>query len=151
MKYIVGLGNYSMGDDSIGIRVVEHIAQQGLETGFQALNISCQPLNLVTYLNENTEAMVIVDCLKTGKRPSDWILFTPEQVATQKELAGFSTHEGDALKTLELFKAAGYSLPKVRILGIEPQSLEVNTDLSPSLESRLPEYVQLAIREIESM
>ena len=55
------------------------------------------------------------------------------------------------LKTLELFKAAGYSLPKIRILGIEPQSLEVNTDLSPSLESLLPEYVQLAIREIENM
>ena len=59
-----------------------------------------------------------------GLAPGDVRFFTPDEVETTKALAGISTHEGDVLKVLELARAAGYTVPRLRIMGIEPATLE---------------------------
>ena len=74
----------------------------GLDGGFAAVDLGANAMNLVSYLNEETEAMVIVDATQLGREPGEYLIFTPDQVETQKELAGISTHEGDALKVLEM-------------------------------------------------
>ena len=146
MRYLIGVGNYCAWDDSIGLRLIEHIAQAGLERGFRAIDLSGNSLNLLDYLESSTEHILIVDSAKMGRRPGECEFFKPEDVRTQKELRGLSTHEGDLLKILELARLMNYPIPPITIMGIEPEEIKNEMGLSATLAGRIPEYAQAAIR-----
>lgn len=151
MKYIIGIGNYSMGDDGVGLRLVEYIDAHMPTRDFEVIDMSDNGLNLVAYLNEATERILFVDCVHMGKEPGETLVFSPDQVTTDKALANISTHEGDMIKIILMVQGLGYHLPPMRFLGIEPVSCEP-TDLgklSPLLEERLPSYVEQAVAELD--
>jgi len=149
MKYIIGIGTYAMFDDSIGIRVIENIVENNLEKGFLALDLSGNNLNLVSYLNSDTKKILIVDSADLGLPSGEFRFFTPEEVVSEKCLNGFSTHEGDVLKTLCLAREMGYPIPKVIFLGIQAFEMKNEFGLSDVLQNNLKNYVQAAINEIE--
>ena len=150
MKYIVGVGNYSMYDDSIGIRVIEHIVEKGLDqkNNFTAIDLSGNVLNLTAYFNEKVEKMIIVDSAKMNLNPGEFRFFKPESVKSEKELGGFSNHEGDVLKVIELGRRVGLVLPDICCLGIVPESIRDEFGLSLTLQEKMEEYVNAAIEKI---
>ncbi len=145
MKYLFGVGNYSMFDDSIGIKVVEYISEQGLDKNFQAIDLSGNAINLLAYFNEETESIVIVDSANLGLNPGEYKIFAPSQVESVKELAGISTHEGDIVKIITLAKETGYTIPPIKFLGIEPLLIQNEFGLSKKLEDNLNVYAKAAI------
>lgn len=145
MRYLIGIGTYLGLDDSIGLRIAETIAEEGLDVGFCAVDMGGNLLDLVHYLGEETDAMLVVDCARMGRTPGEFAFFTPAEVATRKDLAGISTHEGDLLKVLELASSLGQALPPITIMGIEPAEVREETGLSPALEVRFREYVDAAV------
>ena len=151
MRYLIGIGNYNSGDDGIGPRVVEEIEARGLEEGFRAIDLSASSLNLVSYLAPETEAILVVDSARMGLAPGEMRFFGPEQVETRKTLAGISTHEGDVLKVVELARAVGYVVPPLRLMGIEPATIQAGAGLSAALRENLPAYVAAAIGELMRM
>lgn len=148
MRYIIGIGNYSMADDGIGLRIVEHIAQNGLDRGFESVVLADEGMRLLFYLKEETEKIVLVDAVDLGLRPGEYRLFKPEDVESTKEVKRLTTHEGDLLKVLELARNLGYSIPAIIILGIQPGSLEPKMELSPELQKRFAEYLRVALEEV---
>jgi len=152
VRYLVGLGNFTAGDDAVGVHVIDHVWAHGLDRGFSAIDLGANAMNLVSYLNEETEAMLVVDATQLGLEPGEYLIFTPDQVETQKELAGISTHEGDALKVLDLAVTAGYPIPPVAIMGIEPLEMACGgLELSERLAARVPEYATAAIEHLLKM
>ncbi len=152
MKYLVGMGNYSMSDDGIGLRIVEHIIDQGLNKKLQdseVHDIANDTLKLLSFFNENTETIMIVDCVRMGKAPGHYQVFSPHDVSTKKDLAGFSTHEGDLLKILDMAKNLGYAIPPIRIFGIEPASLILSMELSSILQSNFEQYIRAVLSEFQ--
>ena len=148
MRYLIGAGNWSMGDDSVGLRVAEHVALEGLEKGFEAVDIAGDAMRLLDYLTPDTDQILIVDAVDLGISPGDFLLFAPEEVETKKELAGFSTHEGDILKVIAIARSLDYRIPPLRILGIQPERMEAGMEISDALRARFYEYVQAALEEI---
>jgi hydrogenase maturation protease len=148
-RYLIGIGNYSMLDDSIGIRVVEQVVEQGLDRGFRALDLSGNLLNLLTYFRSDVEQIVVVDSTQMGSTPGAFKTFTPDLVKSKKELGNFSTHEGDMLKVVELARQMNYPIPKLTILGIEPKEISDQFGLSPELEQRMGEYVSAAVEAVK--
>ena len=147
-RFLIGLGNYCACDDAIGPRLIEHVAEQGLERGFRAIDLSGNPLNLLAYLEPATACILIVDCARMGLRPGDCAFFKARDVETQKRLAGMSTHEADALKILDLARQMKYRIPPMTFMGIEPKTTRSGIGLSRALESRLPEYAAIAARKL---
>ncbi|MBL7115236.1 MAG: hydrogenase maturation protease [Kiritimatiellae bacterium] len=148
MRYLLGLGNYAMGDDGIGLRIVESIAEQGLDDGFEAIEIANNGMQILTYFEEQTELLVVVDAVSFGGQPGDMTVFSPEDVNSHKITGGISTHEGDILKLIELGRQIEQHIPPIRIVAIEPASMKMDTDLSPELTARFDEYVKTVIKEI---
>ena len=109
MRYLVGVGGYLAGDDGVGPRVVDYVLENGLDQDLEAIDLSTDAVSLVAYLDDDTEAVLVVDAAHLGLAPGDFRVFSPEQVETRKELGGLTTHEGDVLKVLELAREAGYS------------------------------------------
>ena len=151
MRYLIGVGNYTAGDDAIGLRIVEEIVAKGLEDGFRAIDLSSNSLNLVSYLTPETEAILVVDAARMGLPPGEVRFFAPEDVETRKVLAGVSTHEDDLMKVLELARLAGYTVPRLRIMGIEPGTVEPGAGLSQVIRDRTAACARAAIVELMSM
>lgn len=145
MRYLVGVGSYVIGDDAVGPRVVEYVVANGLDRGFEAVDLSSDAMSLVAYLDGDTEAMLVVDAASLGLTPGDFRIFSPDEVETQKQLTGLTTHEGDVLKVLELARGAGFPIPPLAIMGIEPFGMGGGTSLSDRLAERVPAYAATAI------
>lgn len=145
MQYLIGVGTYAAGDDSIGLRIAESIAEDGLDRTFRAVELGGSVLDLVHYLDEDTGRVLIVDSAKMGVGAGEYRFFGVGEIATRKELAGFSTHEGDVMKVLELARSLGRPLPAITFLGIEPAELGEGMELSATLRERFDEYVEAAV------
>jgi hydrogenase maturation protease len=150
MRYVLGLGNYAMGDDSIGLRVIEHIADANLESGFEAVEIGNNGMQVLTYFEEETERIVVVDAADFGGTPGEWTAFSPEDVETHKVVGNISTHEGDILKLIELARKIEQPIPPIRIIAIQPKSMAMDDSLSPELEANFDTYVKAVLTEIQS-
>ena len=148
-KYVIGLGNYARNDDGIGLRVVEYIVDNNLDDGFQAIEIGNDGMSLLTYFNESTEKILIVDCALMGKTPGEFLVFPYDDITTKKEVGNISTHEGDIIKLVELGVELEYPIPEILILAIEPDSLEMDMALSDCLETEFKVYVDAAVEAIK--
>jgi hydrogenase maturation protease len=148
MRYVLGLGNYAMGDDSIGLRIVEHLEDNDLTNGFEAVEIGNNGLNVLTYFEDETERIVVVDAADFGATPGEWTCFSPDEVESHKVVGNISTHEGDILKLIELARQIDQPIPPIRVVAIQPANMSMADDLSPELESNFTQYVDAVLQEI---
>jgi hydrogenase maturation protease len=149
MRYLIGVGNYTMADDAIGLKIIEYIDQHQLNPDFEAIDLSSNYLNLFSYFNTQTKKILIVDCALMGKKPGEYAFFSPAEAQNLKQHQALqSSHQGDLLKALELAPAGEYPVPPLEIMGIEPAFLQEYWGLSPTLEKNLPHYVQAAIERL---
>jgi len=151
MRYIIGLGNYSAGDDAVGLKIVEYIDENMPERDFEVIDMSDNGLNIVAYLKEDVEKILFVDCVKMGKNPGEYLFFSREDVTSEKELANISTHEGDMLKILDMTEELGYRFPPIMFMGIEGAVMGCDINgLSFVISGKLSEYVDIAIKRLNS-
>jgi len=139
------------GDDAVGPRVIEHVVAHGLDRGFAAVDLSTDALSLVAYLSDETEGMLVVDAARLGLDPGDYRIFTPDEAETQKQLSGLTTHEGDVLRVLEMAESAGFPMPRMAVMGIEPCDMEPGAALSAVLAERVPAYAAAAVEHLAGM
>ncbi len=149
MRYIIGIGNYSMYDDSVGIRVIEYIEENRLYEGmnFKAIDLSGNVLNLISYL-ETANKIVIIDTFKEGIPPGELRLFNINELKTKKIISGITSHEGDVLKIIELARRTGVKIPEIKVLGIGPAEIKESFGISDLLQSKISEYANASINEI---
>ncbi|MBF0207834.1 MAG: hydrogenase maturation protease [Oligoflexia bacterium] len=150
MNHIIGIGNYSMYDDSIGIRVIEHIHQINQGSWefprFAAIEIGGNLLNLLSYFHPEVESILFVDSAKMQQAPGSYRIFELNEVEnSSKEFSNISTHEGDLLKIIALARKTDYHIPPIKIMGIEPMEMRNEIGLSPLLAAHLLHYARVAV------
>jgi hydrogenase maturation protease len=97
------------------------------------------------------DKVILIDCAKMGTPPGTIRRFTPDDVQTVKKLAHLSLHEIDILKVLDLARMIDQCPDEVVIFGIEPTAIKPRQGLTPLLETRIPEYLQVISQEIHSL
>jgi hydrogenase maturation protease len=144
-QFLIGLGSYTMGDDSIGLRLVERLAELGAPGGFEPVAASQDALSILSYFHQ-ARRVLMVDCVRSGRPPGAFVCFSPSDVESVKRLHHSTTHEGDALAIIDLANRLGLTLPAIRVIGIEPERVEPALELSETLRRRFDEYLD-AIRD----
>ena len=139
-RYLLGVGNCLKGDDGIGVRLVEYIIDSDLDKGFSAVEVGNDGMSLLAHLAEGPARVVIADCAVMGADPGDWRIMHPSELLSRKVTGRISTHDGDVMKVLAAAERLGYSLDNVMILGIEPESTDLEIAISKSLSDRIAEY-----------
>ena len=81
-------------------------------------------------------------------KPGEYKFFKPDNVVTEKNLAGFSTHEGDLIKVIELGKRTGHYIPELVFMGIEPEEIKSGFGLSDTLQKKIGFYAGTVIKKI---
>ena len=148
-KVAIGIGNYLMQDDGIGPKVIEQICLRKLDLDFEAEDIATDGLRLFRHFNYETEKIVIVDSAFMGKEPGEVMVFSPDQVQTHlRKCQPISTHEGDILNLINLGKMLQLPIPKIKIVAVEPEQIEIGDELSARLKSKMDEVIQHVVQEL---
>ncbi len=150
-RYLIGVGNETMTDDGVGPRLAEALSNEARGLGFDTVVIGHDAAGILAYLDETTERILFVDCVRMGKAPGDWACFSPEDVESRKRLDRLTTHEGDLLRLVEMGRQLGCPIPAITILGIEPERIEPGLELSPALRARFDDYIAAAVGEMSRL
>jgi hydrogenase maturation protease len=147
---VLGLGNPLMGDEGIGVYLVEELAKLAIEyPSVDFLDVGTGGLSVLHYLEGRRKA-ILIDCAFMDEEPGAIRRFTPDQVRSRKVLAHQSLHEADLMQILALARQLGQEPERVILFGIQPERVELGTGLSATLTDRVDEYVSVIRRELES-
>lgn len=137
-----------MTDDGIGVRVVQRLAAgYAFPPGVTILDGGTLGLDLLPRL-EGVERLVIVDAVETGGPPGTMVRMTGEEIPAIFETR-LSPHQMGLKDLLAVSSLLGVTPPEMVLLGVQPASIEMGTDLSPAVEARLDALAGGVLRELE--
>jgi hydrogenase maturation protease len=146
---VIGLGNPLMRDEGVGLFVVRDLeTRKERFPGVDFIEAGASALGSLHSMAGRRKA-IFVDCAFMGERLGAIRRFSPDEARSIKRLAGFSLHEGDLLKSIQLSRNLGECPGEIVIFGIEPAVVEMGEGLSPLLADRLPAYVAAVEAELE--
>lgn len=146
---ILGLGNPLLGDEGIGVRVVEELKGLELPDGVVVVEGGTTGLGLIG-LMEGYERVIIVDAADMGHPPGRVVRFTPLEVQLKTAEAPLSLHQIGLEEVLALAEALEVAPAELVIIGIQPSQVEVGAGLSPEVERAIPQIIRIILDELDA-
>lgn len=148
MKAVVlGVGNVILADEGVGVRVVEALERDyHLPEGVQVIDAGTSGMEMLEDLS-NLDFLLVVDAIAAGKAPGELVRLAGSEVPVffRRNLSPHGIGLSDVLASLEFIGAE----PKETIvLGVQPLSMELSTELTPTVAARVPELVAQAVGEL---
>ena len=140
---LIGLGNPIVGDDAIGINVIEYIRDSySLPEDVEVIeDVSLAGIGLVEIFR-GYDKIILVDSIQTGKYPKGTVVYLqPDDFANALHISDY--HNMDFFTALEFCNQMYDDIPKdIVILGIEIINvMEFSDELSPELQTKFDEIV----------
>jgi len=132
---LVGVGNRNRGDDAFGSILAERV-----KSGVNLTSIDCEelPENFTSVIRQaEPELVIFADTLDFGGRPGEAVLVAPSTLTEDR----FSTHR-PSLRLVMDFVAKDTGAD-VRLLGVQPRSIEPAMAMSPEVEETLNNLINL--------
>jgi len=146
---VVGLGNPLLGDEGVGVRVVEELKELQLPDGVEAVEGGTAGLGLLS-LMEGYQRVIIVDAADMGHPPGRVIRFTPSEVRFKTTEAPLSLHQIGLGEVLALAEALDAAPAEVVIIGVQPGRIEGGVGLSPEVEGTIPQAIRMVLGELDA-
>ena len=143
---VIGLGNPLRGDDGVGVRVAQALAEQTLPGGVEVVDGGTQGLGLVSLL-EGQQRVILVDAADMGKSPGQFVRFTLDEAILPGEDQSLSIHDAGLRDALLLARALEVLPDELVIFGVQPASIEWDSFLSPQVEATLPDLIRAVLKE----
>jgi hydrogenase maturation protease len=142
---IVGCGNLLLGDDGIGIYVLNELKKLKLPKNIELIDAGVNAIQILSELNK-FEKIIIVDAIKA--RVGKLYKFKADKLRNLKSNL-ISTHNITLPHTFELLKILNKkSLNKITIYGIGVRNIEFGKGLSKKLKKIVPRIVEKILGEI---
>jgi len=145
---ILGIGNWLLGDEGVGIHLVdalkEHLA------GYANITLAdggTSPDAML--LLDDIDRLIVLDAISGGYKPGTVYRFAGDDIEQMKS-PGISLHEWSAADSLSAKSLIGKLPRETVVIGIEPERVDWGTDLSDTVESKLPEVIGLVLNEIQA-
>jgi hydrogenase maturation protease len=141
---ILGIGNYLMGDEGIGVHVANRLSQEKLPEGVEVLDGGTGGFHLLGYL-ENYDHVILIDATLDGNMPGTIRLIKPK--FSKDFPPAMSTHDiglKDLVTALQLLdKMPDIDLIVVSIESIQQQGIELTTEIEESITVIMDEVNKL--------
>ncbi len=141
---VIGLGNILMGDDGIGIHVVNKLLNMEFPSNIEVVDAGNCGWGLLGFL-EDADKVILVDAVTCGQTPGSITKLDPTQLKLLEK--DHSPHNLTLLETLELGRILGYK-QKVLLIGVTPEKISFNTQLSPPLKAAIPQIIESIMEEL---
>jgi hydrogenase maturation protease len=143
-KKVIAIGNILMGDDSIGIRVLEKIADSLKSYGIASFIGETDFEYCISEINEG-DSVIIIDAAVLGKKVGTITAIPIEGCIDYKESC--TEHSNSLFNMLDIY----FRNIKVYVIGIEIENITYDLSISRSLELSLQEISQTVLNKILEM
>jgi len=148
---IIGFGNIFMGDDGIGVRVIEELQKQQIfkdNENIELVDGGTSGVDLV-FMLQNICKAIIIDAVDAGQKIAQIVVFSPQEIKEFKKkiFKSYSLHDIDLAEAFELVK--NLNLPTaIRIIGIKPKKIGYSDKLTPEIEKQIPDIITKVKEEV---
>ena len=147
---VIGLGNPLRGDDGVGVRVAEALAEQALPDDVEVVDGGTQGLGLVN-LMEGRQRVILVDAADMGKAPGEFVRFTLDEVRLPGRGRALCRSTPPACATRCCWPRRSRCCPtRWSSLACSRPTWTGATSLSPEVEAALPKLVEAILEEAGS-
>jgi hydrogenase maturation protease len=144
---VIGLGNSLRGDDGVGVRVAQALAEQELPGSVEVVDGGTLGLGIVP-LMEGRQRVILVDAAEVGRDPGEFARFTLDEVHLLGDEQHVSVHAASLGDALQLAKVLHVLPDKVILFGVQPATMQWASELSPQVEAALPELIAAVLSEV---
>jgi hydrogenase maturation protease len=147
---VLGLGNPLMADEGVGVYLIERLAERAAEyPAVDFVDAGTGGLAILHHI-EGRHKAILIDCAFMDEPPGTIRRFTPDEVHSTKVLAHQSLHELDLMRVIAMAHELEQAPAEVVLFGIQPERIEMDQHLSPTLANRMNEYVSAVLHELEA-
>lgn len=145
---ILGVGNLLLSDEGVGVHVALRMEKMTLPQGIEVVEGGTDGFGLIDIVS-GADRVIIVDAVKGGEKPGTIYKFDIDDVPDSPQLFKTSVHQIGILEVIHFSELIGKK-PQTTIIGIEPESLEMGMELSPTIEAIVPRIIELALQEAKN-
>jgi hydrogenase maturation protease len=147
---VAGIGNLFLGDDAFGVEVVRRLIGRPKGDGVRVVDFGIRGFDLACALLDGYDLVIVVDATQRGGAPGTLYVVEPDcDLTTDADRGAFDggAHNLDPVKAIQLAKAMGGELPRLRLVGCEPATFgspeRPATGLSPPVEAAIEQALAL--------
>ncbi|MRR05914.1 MAG: hydrogenase maturation protease [Deltaproteobacteria bacterium] len=140
---ILGIGNFLLADEGVGVHIARALRQEGLPENVEALEVGTAFLAALPEI-ERADRIIIVDAMRADHAPGT-VYRVPFDDCVKPECIA-SLHGFDLSRTIYL--AGKETPPEVIVIGVEPALIDWGTELSPEIQEMVPLILEAVRAEI---
>lgn len=148
MKAVVlGVGNIILADEGVGVRVIEALERDYvLPAGVGIIDAGTSGMEMLEDLS-HLDFLLVVDAIAAGQPPGTLVRLAGDEVPVffRRNLSPHGIGLSDVLAALEFM---GAEPGETLILGVQPVSMALSTELTPAIAARVPELVAQVVEEL---
>ncbi|HEY7026061.1 MAG TPA: HyaD/HybD family hydrogenase maturation endopeptidase [Gemmatimonadales bacterium] len=140
---VLGLGNPLMGDDGIGLAILNRLRAEWEFEGVELVDGGTWGMQLLPMI-EDADRLVLLDAIRTGAPPGTVTELQRDELPRYLSHK-LSPHQIDLREVLALAELRG-RLPQYTVaIGAEPERVELSLALSPTVEGNLDEVIRTVV------
>ena len=145
---VLGIGNLVMSDDGVGVRVVQQLQREYCFTeNVGIMDGGTLGLDLLPEL-EGIDHLIVVDAVETGGKPGTCVRLAGEELPIALETK-VSPHQMGLKDLLSVAHLLGHSPGEMVLIGVQPGSIEMDTELTPAIEAKVDELIRMILDELD--
>lgn len=147
MILVLGIGNLVMSDDGVGVRLVQRLAERyRFPAGVTLLDGGTLGLDLLPKL-EGVTRLLVLDAIETGGRPGTVVRLADDEIPIAMATK-ISPHQMGLKDLLSVAMLQGFDPEEMVLWGVQPEYIEMGTELSPAVAARLDTLEDSVLREL---
>ncbi len=145
---ILGVGNLLLRDEGIGVHAVKKIEKTGMAPdGVMVFDGGTEGFGLLDLIS-GLERLIVLDCVKGGGEPGTVYCFDARDLPFSPDKYQTSIHQVGICEILHLSDLVG-TRPWTTIIGVEPESLSIGTELTDVVAAKVDTIVALALEKVK--
>jgi hydrogenase maturation protease len=145
---VIGIGNLLFEDEGVGVHVANALGMRySLSGDCVIIDGGTKGLELLPIIEEQ-DALVLVDAVDFGKEPGYIKVIEDSDMKAYLDLK-FSVHQIGIPDMLFAMEFKGIKPPKLCLVGIQPESLELKPSLTHKLAGKLDELVEIVVGRLK--
>jgi len=140
---VIGVGNRLRGDDAVGPLLIDALSASQADA-LELIDAGSDALGILEYF-ENRQEVIVVDACSMGRDPGCLVSFSPSQADLVLEEDPLSLHGLGLAEALRMAESLKMLPEHLKIIGIEPDSIQFNGTLSQPVQRAL----KIAIKTVQ--
>jgi hydrogenase maturation protease len=144
---VLGLGNVLLGDEGVGVRVVERLQERyEFPQEVQVLDGGTLALDLLPYV-EDADRLLVIDALEMTAKPGTVARLEGDEVPASLSVK-ISPHQMGLADLLAATRLRGLYPEELVLWGVQPGELKVGLELSPPVAAQVEILLEKALVEL---